>query len=227
MIKDNMSNKQTVYAFIDSQNLNMGVAGDVLHNGKKIHSGWELDFKKFRQYLRDKFKVQKAFLFIGNLPGNEPLYTYLQSCGYTLVLKPTTTYEENGQVKVKGNIDTDLVLYAAAIEINNYDKAVVVTGDGDFLSLCEYLDGKGKLAKIVVPNKHKYSQLLTKYVHYFDFVSVNIKKLEKNNSKKTTKKTSMDLLDAPGKVTRHGDSTNISRSKPGVNQGKKKKSRQR
>lgn len=210
--------KQTVYAFIDSQNLNIGVAGDVMHKGRRIHKGWELDFKKFRQFLRDKFKVEKAFLFIGNLPGNESLYTYLQGCGYTLVLKPTTTYEEDGKVRVKGNIDTDLVLYAAAVEFANYDKAVIVTGDGDFLSLCEYLDGKGKLEKIVIPNKHKYSQLLTKFVNYFDFVSVNTKKLEKRNRKEPTKKTSIGLPDAHGKVTRHGDNKNISRQKPAVNQ---------
>ncbi len=205
------SRKPRIYAFIDSQNLNIGVGSDVMHKGARLHRGWELDFKKFRRYLRDKFKVEKAFLFIGNLPGNEALYEYLKVCDYEVVLKPTTTYEEGGQTKVKGNIDTDLVLYAAAIEANNYDKAVIVTGDGDFLSLCEYLEGKSKLAKIIIPNKYRYSQLLTKFAGYFDFVSVNTKKLEKRGRKKTTKKTSMGLPDSHGKVTRHGDTKNIAR----------------
>ncbi len=175
----------TTYAFIDSQNLNLGVSHDIMHQGKKIYSGWHLDYAKFRRYLTDKFRVETAFLFIGNLPGNEGLYEYLQRVGYVLILKPTTSFKDgSGKVIVKGNVDTDMVLYAAAKEIDNYHKAVIVSGDGDFLSLYDYLDEKGKLSRIIVPNKKRYSQLLTKYAHYFDFVSVNKAKLEKQDIKK-------------------------------------------
>jgi hypothetical protein len=46
---------QNNYAFIDSQNLNLS-----------IHKqGWALRFRKFRQYLRDKYSITRAFLFIG------------------------------------------------------------------------------------------------------------------------------------------------------------------
>lgn len=55
--------KQTVYAFIDSQNLNLGVKD----------AGWNLDFKKFRIYLEDKYNVARAYLFIGHVAGNEKL----------------------------------------------------------------------------------------------------------------------------------------------------------
>ncbi len=175
----------TTYAFIDSQNLNLGVSHDIMHQGKKIYAGWHLDYAKFRRYLRDKFRVETAFLFIGNLPGNEALYEYLQRVGYVLILKPTTSFKDgDGRMKVKGNVDTDMVLYAAAKEIDNYNKAVIVSGDGDFLSLYDYLDEKGKLSRIIVPNKKRYSQLLTKYALYFDFVSVNKAKLERQSIKK-------------------------------------------
>jgi len=168
------------YAFIDSQNLNMGVASDIKRGDKTLYAGWKLDYEKFRIYLRDKFRVDTAYLFIGNLPGQESLYAHLQQCGYILVLKPTTTFKDkDGSIRVKGNVDTDIVLYAAAKEVDNYDKAIIVTGDGDFLSLCEYLDEIDKLGKTIIPNKLRYSQLLTKYSAYFDFVSVNKKKLEK------------------------------------------------
>jgi uncharacterized LabA/DUF88 family protein len=172
------------FAFIDSQNLNMGVATSFNRGGAK-YKGWKLDFAKFRKFLTDKYRVDTAFIFIGNLPGNEALYENLQRAGYILVLKPTTTYKEkDGTVVVKGNVDTDLVLYVAAKEINNYDKAIIVSGDGDFLSLYEYLDDKDKLGKIILPNKLNYSQLLNKYSEYFDFVSVNKKKLEKSQQKR-------------------------------------------
>jgi NYN domain len=173
----------TTYAFIDSQNLNLGVSHSITHNGKTVYTGWPLDFAKFRRYLKDKFKVETAFLFIGNLPGNEGLYAYLQRVGYVVILKPTTSFKDSrGVVTVKGNVDTDIVLYAAAKEIANYDKAVIVSGDGDFLSLYEYLEGLGKLGRIVIPNKKRYSQLLTKYATHFDFVSVNKAKLEKRGA---------------------------------------------
>ncbi len=55
---------------------------DVLYKGRRIYIGWPLDFAKFRRYLKDKFKVDTAFLFIGNVPGNEGLYAYLQRVGY-------------------------------------------------------------------------------------------------------------------------------------------------
>lgn len=205
-----------VYAFIDSQNLNMGVGSDVYRNGRKIYSGWKLDFQRFRRYLKDKHRVDEAFLFIGNLPGQEGLYAQLQRWGYVLVLKPTTTYkDEAGKTKVKGNVDTDIVLYAAAQEIDNYDKAVIVTGDGDFLSLCEYLEDQGKLGTIVVPNKLNYSQLLKKFIDKFDYVSVNKRKLV------YTKKTSIDLSDAHDKVTRHGDKSNIAKKPARVKKSEK------
>src|SRR6266496_629999 len=177
-----MSDYPKTFAFIDSQNLNLGVSHDVRRRGKKIYAGWKLDFKKFRKYLKDKHKVDTAFIFIGNLPGNEGLYEYLQRAGYVLILKPTTSYKDgDGKMKVKGNVDTDLVLYASAREINNYDKAVIVSGDGDFLSLYDYLTERDKLGVILIPNKLNYSSLLNKYTEYFDFVSVNNKKLEKDN----------------------------------------------
>jgi uncharacterized LabA/DUF88 family protein len=176
-------NRRNNFAFIDSQNLNLGVGNNVYHQRHRIYTGWQLDFEKFRRFLADKYRVNTAFLFVGNLPGNEALYEYLQRVGYVIVLKPTTVYkDEDGRDTVKGNVDTDLVLYAAAKEMGHYDKAVVVSGDGDFLSLYDYLVSKNKLYKIVIPNKKNYSQLLNKYAQYFDFVSVNQNKLEKNLS---------------------------------------------
>lgn len=77
----------------------------------------------------------------------------------------------------KGNCDAELVLHTM-IEYPNYDKAIVVTGDGDFHCLIEYLEGREKLAKILIPNKFKYSSLLSKYSSYFQYVSQLRSKLE-------------------------------------------------
>jgi hypothetical protein len=106
------------YAFIDSQNLNLGVQD----------LGWKLDYKKFRIYL------------------------------------------------------TELVLQTM-IDLPHYSKAVIVTGDGDFHCLVKYLHEQGKLLKVLIPNRHKFSVLLRKAIptnafHYLAFVNDLRKRLE-------------------------------------------------
>lgn len=155
------------YAFIDSQNLNLGTQ----------RMGWKLDWRKFRRYLEDKYNVTKAYMFIGYMTENESLYEYMHELGFLVVLKPTVDVSNNesskGEAKtkkededrdkpmVKGNVDAELVLYAMK-EINNYDKAIIVSGDGDFFSLAEYLEERQKLDYIMAPN-WQYSSLLKTY----------------------------------------------------------------
>ncbi len=136
------------YAFIDSQNLNLGV--------KEL--GWKLDFKRFRVYLKEKDKVDKAYLFIGYIPENQDLYSSLQEYGYFLIFKPVLK-GKNGEVK--GNVDADMVLQVM-IDFDKYDKAVIVTGDGDFYGLVKYLYINQKLEKVLSPNREKSSVLLRK-----------------------------------------------------------------
>ena len=63
---------------------------------------------------------------------------------------------------MKGNVDAELVLYSSAVEFNNYDKAVIVSSDGDFACLMRFLTDSGKLEKIITPTL-KYSKLLKPY----------------------------------------------------------------
>lgn len=163
-----MSDRKIVYAFIDSQNLNLGVQD----------AGWKLDFAKFRQFLRDTYKVEQAYLFIGQMLENQRLYLSLQRAGFILVFKPTQHYFKDGRKTTKGNVDAELVLYAAARLIDEFDEAVIVSGDGDFACLYEYLEEKGKLGKVLVPNKDKYSKLLKPYLPKLDYVSTKRAKLE-------------------------------------------------
>jgi len=152
------------FAFIDSQNLNLAVQDQ----------GWKLDFARFRVYLKDKYCVTKAFLFIGYVATNQGLYTSLQQKGYILIFKPTL-YLPGG--KVKGNTDAELVLHSM-IEYGNYDKAVIVAGDGDYYCLIEHLKKENKLKKLVIPNRHQYSSLLRKFIPDIAFVTDLRKKLE-------------------------------------------------
>lgn len=165
-----------IFAFIDGQNLNMGTSKDLEDKkGKVIYQGWKLDYRKFRIYLKDKFHVSKAFLFIGYVPEQERMYRDFKTFGYELVFKPTI---KDGFGKVKGNVDAELVLHAAKIQCDNYDQAVIVSGDGDFTCLVEHLEKEGKLNHIVVPNRMSVSSLLNKYQLFEVFLEKEKKKLE-------------------------------------------------
>lgn len=146
-----MSKQQTVYAFIDSQNLNVGIN----------RLGWTLNFRKFHQMLREKYGVTKAYIFIGLVESQQALYDNLESMGYTLVFKPTMELPDG---TVHGNVDAELVLHTM-IEYPNYDKAIIVSGDGDFQGLVAYLAEQGKLLKVLVPNE-RYSSLLKPHEDY-------------------------------------------------------------
>ncbi len=138
--------KENNFAFIDSQNLNLSIR----------ELGWRLDFGRFRVYLEEKYGVAKAFLFIGFISGNNDLYVALQEAGFICIFKPTLSYKDG---TTKGNCDAELVLQAM-IEYDNFNKAVIVTGDGDFYCLIKYFVEKKKLEALLIPNKLKYSALL-------------------------------------------------------------------
>ena len=71
--------KENNYAFIDSQNLNLGV--------QKM--GWKMDWRKFREFLYDKYGVTHAYMFIGHMHEHEDMYVQMHDLGYLVVLKPT------------------------------------------------------------------------------------------------------------------------------------------
>ncbi len=139
-----MREQKTNYAFIDSQNLHLGIRA----------LGWKLDFARFRRYLSDKYSITKAFLFIGYLPGNEPMYENLRRQGFELVFKNTSSYHG----VTKGNVDSEMILQTL-IKIPLYDQAIIVTGDGDFYCLIEYLIANSKLEKLIIPNINQCSHL--------------------------------------------------------------------
>jgi uncharacterized LabA/DUF88 family protein len=152
--------KENNYAYIDGQNLHAGTEA----------SGWKLNHKKFREYLKKELGVTKAYIFIGFMEEYQTLYTALQEAGFILHFKPLVRYED---ATIKGNVDADLVLQAM-VDYSSYDKAVIVSGDGDFIGLMRHLANSNKLKSVMIPNKEKYSSLFkrleeySKYVIYLD-----------------------------------------------------------
>lgn len=71
-------------------------------------------------------------------------YQKLESFGYILMLKPVKTYNDaDGNPMRKANCDVDMTLLMA-VEKDAFDRAVVLSGDGDFLPVLKYLREHGK-----------------------------------------------------------------------------------
>jgi uncharacterized LabA/DUF88 family protein len=88
---------------------------------------------------------------------------------------------------VKGNIDAELVMYAMK-EMPNYDKAVIVSGDGDFYCLVEYLAAQNKLLHLMAPN-WQYSSLLKPYEQYIIRLDKQRRTLAYRGGRRTKKQT--------------------------------------
>lgn len=141
-----MNKKGNNFAFIDNTNIYKGVG----------MLGWKLDFARFRKLLAERYEVSRAYMFTGYIAGNQDMYRDFQNMGYTLTFKPTLPNQDG---EVKGNCDAELVLQTM-IDIDNYDKAVIVTGDGDFQCLVKHLRKVHKLSHVVSPNRKWCSILL-------------------------------------------------------------------
>lgn len=135
------------------------IDGSNLHNG--IRSlGWDFDYARFRVWLSEKYLVKTAYMFLGMMPKYKELYKYLQECGYTLVFKEVI-YDSGG--KAKGNCDADVVVQAMrdAFE-NNFNKAVLVSSDGDYSPLVKFLLEKDKIETILSPYETSKCSVLLK-----------------------------------------------------------------
>lgn len=165
-----MKNTQKTIAYIDGANL---------HNGVKT-LGFDFDYSRFRIWLKDKFNVSEAYIFLGNIPKYSNLYAYLQECNYKIIFKEVV-YDNTG--KAKGNCDADLVLKMTQDFYNKkYEKALLVSGDGDYAPLIRFLNDEKVLLGIICPSKKEKCSILIKRInikifYIFDQISILKRKI--------------------------------------------------
>ena len=160
-------------AFIDGQNLYVGTK----------QAGWRVDYKKLRIYLREKYKVTIAYYFLGYQDNNNStLYISLQKAGYILVFRE---HSEGILSKKKGNVDSDIIFMILKRLIINPEPEIVhiISGDGDYIKLVQFLIERGLFGKMLFPNKRftssLYKRLQTKYFSYLDADNTRVKIEEK------------------------------------------------
>ncbi len=151
-------------AFIDGQNLHLGT----------IANGWKVDYIKLRIYLKDKYAITEANYFLGYIrEEKQDLYDNLQKAGFILQFKVHHGYLETEK---KGNVDTDIVFEVMKNIADNgrLNKVLLISGDGDYSKMVDYLIVKNRFKKILLPNKRFASSLYKKLgSEYFDYLENN------------------------------------------------------
>jgi len=138
------------------EKVNIYIDGNNLYRAA-TELGHKIDYKRFRNWLRQKYNPEKVYIFIGLVPSRTSFYEHLQECGFILVFKQTVSVKGT----VKGNCDAELVLKAVSdFYTKSYTSCFLLTGDGDFGCLVEFLRDNHSLHGVLAPDEKKCSILL-------------------------------------------------------------------
>ncbi|MBU0619658.1 MAG: NYN domain-containing protein [Patescibacteria group bacterium] len=161
-----LNNDENNFAFIDGQNLYMGTRSE--------NPSWTVDLTKFKKYLSKKYCVQKAYYFLGYVDESyQNLYNNIQEAGFIMVFKKHKLVMLG---KKKGNVDSDIIfeVMKKLYKKEPFDKIVLVSGDGDYKMLVDFLIEEKRFKKILFPNKQFASSLYKKLSNmYYDYLGNN------------------------------------------------------
>jgi uncharacterized LabA/DUF88 family protein len=147
--------------FIDGQNLYLGTR----------EKGWSVSHRRLREYLRDKYAIGEAYYFLGFVDeDNQDLYAGLQKSGFILSFREHSAALKG---KKKGNVDCDIIFNVMRKLVDNepFEKVFIISGDGDYKKLVDYLVKKKKFGKMLFPNREFASSLYKKMGgEYYDFL---------------------------------------------------------
>jgi uncharacterized LabA/DUF88 family protein len=144
-------NKENNLAFIDGQNLHLGTT--------RSDNSWKVNLSKFKVYLKDKYNVTEAYYFLGYVQEvNQEIYSEIQKAGFILIFKQHNPAMIGTK---KGNVDSDIVFSIMKKLYKNEipNKIVLVSGDGDYKMLVDFLIEENKFEKILFPNRRHASSL--------------------------------------------------------------------
>ncbi|MEK7182221.1 MAG: NYN domain-containing protein [Patescibacteria group bacterium] len=185
-----MKNERNNIAFIDGQNLYFGTTKcyicaeklgisikDIKFSDCTCGKAWKINLKKFRIYLKKKYDVEKAYYFLGCVNEEfQDLYDKIQEAGFILKFREHTTIMLG---KKKGNVDSDIIFDVMKRIYKNeeFNKIIIISGDGDYKKLIDFLVEENRFKKILFPNKKFASSLYNNLgSEFFDWLeNENIK----------------------------------------------------
>ena len=153
--------KDRVYVFIDAAN--------VFYTQKTL--GWRISYEKLMQYFKKECgEKTKCFIYAAydeNRQSEQKFLDMLDINGYILRTKALKKIQINKkQNKHKGSLDMELGLEMVEL-VNNYDTAILMSGDSDFAPPIERIKKKGKRIIVLSTKGHISRELIerTKYVN--------------------------------------------------------------
>lgn len=159
---EKQNKKQVTFAFIDATNIIYGAR----------NSGWRMNFQKLYHYLRNRFQCTKILYYAG--VDNENIkqlhfYEKLQEFGYSLRLVPVKTFKDG---KKKADVDSRMT-FEIMKYFSRYDAVIIMTGDGDFYWVLEYLIRIKKTVKLIAHGNSTARELKRLFGYRFtDLVSL-------------------------------------------------------
>lgn len=121
-------------------------AANIILSLKEIN--FNLDIDSLFIYLKDKYKNSKIIFFIGDVYYLKEIKDILIRHGIEICIKETS--KEGG--KVKANCDVEITQRIVVdVERNLADDFILLSGDGDFIGLFNYIFKMGKQAYCIAP----------------------------------------------------------------------------
>jgi uncharacterized LabA/DUF88 family protein len=129
--------------------------------------------------LRHKYHVEKAFYYLGAFDlAHQDMYANIQSYGFITLFR-----EHSAKLtgRKKGNVDTDIVfdVMRSICENDDFDKVILVSGDGDYKRMVDWLIERERFLKLLLPCKDYasslYNRLEPKYYDYIDRPDMRVK----------------------------------------------------
>ena len=139
--------------FYPTERIALFIDGANLYAASKSLS-FDIDYKRLLALFRAKGQLVRALYYTALADDQEyssirPLIDWLDYNGYTMVTKPTKEFvDAAGRRKIKGNMDIELAVDAMELA-EHLDHLVIFSGDGDFRSLVEALQHKGKRVSVI------------------------------------------------------------------------------
>ncbi len=136
--------EERVVLFIDGANL--------YSTAKAL--GFDIDYRRLLALFRQRARLLRAIYYTALIDDADyspirPLIDWLDYNGYTLVTKPAREFTDNmGRRKFKGNMDIELAVDVMRLA-DTIDHVVLFSGDGDFRSLVEAVQAKGRRVSVV------------------------------------------------------------------------------
>ena len=136
--------REKIVLFIDGANL--------YATSKAI--GVDIDYRRLLAEFGAKAYLLRANYYTALVEDQEyssirPLIDWLDYNGFTVVTKPAKEFTDSmGRRKIKGNMDIELAIDAME-QSETVDHLVIFSGDGDFTTLVEALQRRGRKVSVV------------------------------------------------------------------------------